>query len=311
MGSPDIRAAFLAYVDQSTHPLCHIDINNVLITSGAKHAICLAFLSMVRAGDKVLLPNPGWPLYAIWTSTLGAEVSWYDASDACAEMLIREIRSGSFSHVVINSPNNPTGIEYAQDVINLIAESAREAKISILSDEVYRCFSIKGGTFLPHVSNNGERVIVADSLSKFAGAAGLRLGFLVGGQDTVDAARTIRAITDSCPPGIIQPMGTYLLSAYADDFRDGIRKRGQLAVARLVELLTLECIHVESSGAIYLWVLSDNEDGRLVISNGRVLRGIPGRKFGKPGYVRLCPVTDDPSCTELLGIDLSFSGVIR
>ncbi|WP_316227949.1 pyridoxal phosphate-dependent aminotransferase [Bradyrhizobium sp. SZCCHNR3015] len=306
-GSADLRTAILVDSEQGPMPVDKIDIGNVLITSGAKQALWLAFLISVKAGDNVLLPRPGWSPYAIWAKMLGAEVCWYDSSETSAETAIRKIRSGSVSHVVINSPNNPTGVEFEQPVIDDIAASARGAGVVVISDEVYRCFAANGGTFLPHVDKRCQLVMVADSLSKSAGAAGLRVGFLIGGHDTIDAAVAIRGTVDSCPPGIGQSAGSFLLSQSTRHFRNGVRRLARSTVNRLVEVLTMESVPVESSGGLYVWIRSDSPDGRVAISNRRILRGVPGAAFGKAGYVRFCPVTDHTSCAALLGLNVSLS----
>lgn len=307
MGSLDLRTAFLAAAVPER--IRGLDAGNVLVTSGGKQALWLAFLTMVGSGDRVLLPRPGWAPYAIWTRTCRAEASWYDPRDPGAEAVIRQVASGAFDHVVVNSPNNPTGVEYGQEVMDAIAAAAAKAGVGIISDEVYRGFASKGATFLPHVDPEGSRIVVADSLSKSAGAAGLRLGFLVGGWPTIKSAVAIRGTVDSCPPGIGQSAGTFLLSPALRRFRDGIRKLAGTSVSRLVELLKAEDMRVESSGALYVWIPSDSVGGRIELGSGCVLRGTAGGAFGQSGYVRLCPVTDDSRVAALLNMEVSMPGL--
>lgn len=306
-GSPALRAAVLAASPRARPDGLNAD--NVLITCGAKQALWLAFLTQVKPGDRVLLPRPGWAPYAIWTRISGGEILWYDPAEGTADGVIRDISAGAADHVLINSPHNPTGVEYGQAVIDRIAAAAKDAGVRIISDEVYRCFAATGGSFLPHVDPARSGVAVVDGLSKSAGAAGLRIGFLVAGRPTIEDATIVRGTVDSCPSGVSQACAQFLLSDAARRFRDGVRALAHTTVRGLVKRLEAEAIPVASSGGMYVWVQGGTGDGRVRLAGGRVLRGSPGSGFGAGGYTRLCPVTDDPRCADLLQAELSVPGL--
>jgi aspartate/methionine/tyrosine aminotransferase len=236
-----------------------------------------------------------------------AEPRWYDPQDTTAEGLLRDVAAGAAEHVVVNSPHNPTGVEYPQEVIDALAAAARAAGVRVISDEVYRCFAAQGGSFLPHVSPGRGEVVVVDGLSKTAGAAGLRVGFLVAGRATIDDATMVRGTVDSCPSGIGQACALFLLSEAARRFREGVRALAHTTVRGLAARLAAEGLPVASAGAMYVWVPSA-ADGSVPLA-GRVLRGAPGAGFGAAGYARLCPVTDDARCAELLATHLSVPGL--
>ena len=304
-GSAALREAFLAHRAIRSQP--GLDPRQLLVTAGAKQALWLAFAVAVRAGDRILLPCPGWAPYRIWAGAFGARASFYDPSPLHADALLAEIAARNCDHVVINSPHNPPGAEYDQAIIDRIAAAAAAAGVTVISDEVYRDLGRDRASFLAHIGTPGG-VMVADSLSKTAGAAGLRIGFLAGPADVVDAALAVRATIDSCPPGTGQAIATFLLSPAAAPLRHGIRQFAQASVARLAEKLRALGTPAESSGALYLWVPASGDGDCVALGDGMLARGVAGRTFGLGGHVRLCPVDSDERIARLLGVAFEPGG---
>jgi aspartate aminotransferase len=300
LGLPQLRMAYLAKAASAQLQERQLDLANVLVTSGAKQALWLAFLVSVKDDSRVLLPRPGWPPYVAWTRACGGEIDWYDPTDISGSAPIQRLSSGEFTHLVINSPHNPTGCEYSQSVVDRIADAAEAFEVTIISDEVYRCFATGEASFVPHVSPKSGCVLVADSVSKSAGAAGLRVGFLIANESVVSSAAFLRGTVDSCPPGITQSAATLLLSPRSDRFRVGVRSFAQECVKRLIVVLRKDGISIQSSGALYVWACTKSDDGRLYLRDGSVLRGLPGSTFGESACLRLCPVSDDPQVAALL-----------
>lgn len=298
-GSPKLREAYLAHA--AVAQLGTLDTRNCIVTAGAKQALWLAFASNVRAGDRVLLPRPGWAPYEIWARTFGASVLFYDPRELSAEALLSALSSRRCEHVLVNSPNNPTGTEYDQATVDRIAAIATDAGITLISDEVYRELGHGRASFLAHIGNSST-ILVADSISKTAAAAGLRIGFLTGADKAIDAALAVRATIDSCPAGPSQSIAAFLLSPDAFAFRQDIRQFAQASVAALATILLDRGLMVESAGGLYVWVATTGDDVFVELAPELVACGVSGRSFGLEGYVRLCPVHANERIISLLGM---------
>lgn len=307
----DVLTARLSYSDpRGAEPLrelylsgrgtTHLSSSSVVVTSGAKQAAWLAFMLLVQPGSKVALPRPGWAPYAVWASALGAEISTYDPLQHDAVQTICDGIAGGVDVVVLNSPNNPTGAELPWAAIEAIVAAATAAGAALLSDEVYSHFSEGGASLLRYVREEGPEVIVADSVSKWTAAAGLRIGFLTGPKKRIDQALALRSTIDSCPPGPTQAIAGELLGAPAAQFRSSLRTHARRTTKGLKMLLERNGIRVRSAGGLYVWAEAPAEAAGLRLYDGTVLRGVPGELFGAAGHLRLCPVTDDQDVLTLL-----------
>lgn len=276
-----------------------LEAANVLVTSGAKHALWLAFMLLVKPNGLVLLPSPGWPPYRVWARALGARIATYDASQPNVATQILQGLHEDVSVLIINVPNNPTGSEITQNDVRRIVDRASEVGAGIVSDEVYREFAREPASLLDYVDREDVEVLVADSVSKSTAAAGLRVGFLVARPALIDDALALRSVVDSCPPGVTQRVANSLLDVTAAPFRAALRQRAASDIESLRSCLEEHGLEVASSGGIYIWVrLADND--QQVRLGDATLAGCPGENFQAPGYVRLCPVTDEPAFLHLL-----------
>jgi aspartate aminotransferase len=299
-GSTPLREAYLEALRLNGHDVGHLGPNNVVITSGGKQALWLAFVMTARTGTRVLLPDPGWAPYRILATALGANYVFYDAGGK----VCRQLRLCAGGVLLLNSPNNPTGLELSQEELDLIYRRAEDCGTTIIADEVYRVFGEHPASLVGRVTPVGSPVFVADSLSKAYAAAGIRVGFLVTGQDRAADAVQIRSALDSCPPSVTQAVALALLRKYprmtaTRDFAGSTR-------ARLGALLVKDGHRVASEGALYCWV-QPNPDlhpgPETLICAGRTIKGVAGSLFGRPGYVRLCPTSDAETFINFLDGD--------
>ena len=160
---------------------------NILITPGAIAANFLVFYSLIEAGDHVICHYPTYEqLYRV-PESLGAEVSLWKADPSRKWQLDLEELKGMIKEntkmIVLNNPNNPTGVIIPKSSLETIVDLAREKEIFILSDEVYRpLFHTIGpmdDEFPPSTINMGyDKVIVTGSLSKAYSLAGIRTGWI-------------------------------------------------------------------------------------------------------------------------------------
>jgi aspartate/methionine/tyrosine aminotransferase len=166
---------------------------NVIITHGGAQAFSLAVLAATEEGDEVIIPDPTYMLYANACALLGRvpvrPPKTEDEGFVLTVPLLKKSISQRSRLLVLNSPENPTGVVYSQAELKQLYEACVQAKIVLLQDEVYDSFVLDGEhwsctAFDPSLSN----AMQLNSMSKRYGLPGLRIGWLIADERTISAA---------------------------------------------------------------------------------------------------------------------------
>ena len=191
-GTAAARAAVGAAASPAAAP------ENVFVTSGASGALELAFAVLLSAGDNVLVPSPGFPLYATLAESLGAEVRYYgldsakgwDPDVASLEALI----DGRTKAIVVNSPSNPCGAVHSLKALRAVVAVAAANRLPIVSDEIYKDLVFEDAEnycSLADVAVGACPVLTVDGLAKTFAVPGWRVGWIVL-HDSVNALGDVR-----------------------------------------------------------------------------------------------------------------------
>ncbi|KAL5095557.1 hypothetical protein Trisim1_000329 [Trichoderma cf. simile WF8] len=188
-GSSTLRETIATlYEDEQIAP------ENVIITQGAIAANFLAFYSLIEPGDHVICVYPTYQqLYSV-PESLGAEVSLWRLRPEQGFVPdmdeLEKLAKANTKMIVINNPNNPTGVPIPRDVVYKIVDFAKARGIMILSDEVYRPLFHDGlednADMPPSVADLGyDKAIVTGSLSKAYSLGGIRVGWIASGDKAI------------------------------------------------------------------------------------------------------------------------------
>ena len=178
----------------------------VLLTNGVDEAIHVLCQTYLGAGDEMLLPVPTYSMYGVYASATDARLVEVQADNDFRfplEPLLQRINSAT-KVIAIANPNSPTGQTAGRDAILKMADAAPQAMILI--DEAY--FHFYGHTVLDLV-DRAPNVIVARTFSKAYGLAGLRLGLLAAGEDSMHWLRrvispySVNSIALACLPAAV------------------------------------------------------------------------------------------------------------
>jgi aspartate/methionine/tyrosine aminotransferase len=178
------------------------DADDVMITTGTSEANFLALASLVIAGDEVVVVMPNYMQVHGIATALGARVrevwlreerAWTIDLDALAAAVNARTRL-----ICVCQPNNPTGQVLSQAEVQSIVRIADQHGAWILADEVYRGAE-RSAEESPSFSGRGERILVTGGLSKVYGLPGLRIGWMVGPRERIDAAMEIKDYTTIAP----------------------------------------------------------------------------------------------------------------
>jgi aspartate aminotransferase len=301
-GIPELRVAVAAFLERSGRLRTTPD--RVVVTPGAKPIMFFTILALCQAGDEVLYPDPGFPMYASIAAFAGARPVPVPLREANRFRMdpdeLASLVSDRTRLVILNSPHNPCGSGLTQDEVEAIAQLAMERDLVVLSDEVYWAIRYGGGhPSVLSVDGMAERTVLLDGWSKTFAMTGWRLGFGVLPEPLVEPVTRLVVNSVSCTAAFSQHAAVAALEgpwAPVEAMVASLRERRDLVVAGLNAIDGIAC--QEPAGAFYAFprvadlglpaaALAD----RLLADAGVAL--LPGTAFGAHGedYLRLSYAT--------------------
>ncbi len=264
---------------------------NVVVVPGAKPMVFYALLAVVEAGDEVLVPDPGFPIYPSVVRFAGAVPVRYplDATGAVDVARLAALISPRTRALVVNLPGNPTGGVATTDALHAIAELALRHDLVVVSDEVYGRIRYDGRSdSIAALPGMLERTVIVDSFSKSYNMTGWRLGFGVLPAVLVERVTTLVVNGTSCTPPFVQLAGVAALTGPQDAVTAAVarfERRRDWLVDGLNGLPGVRC--ARPAGAFYAF-----PDVRLVEErSGLATRELAARLLDDYG-VAVLPGTD-------------------
>jgi len=284
---------------------CAVPAANVIVTCGAAGGLNVFFRAVLSPGDEVISPSPYFVEYNSYVANAGGKLVTAPSKELTFELDIDSFRkalSPKTRAIIINSPNNPTGQIYGREELSALGKLVREHEektgrpLFVLSDEPYRFLNFDG-VEIPPVMAFFKHAAVIGSFSKNLSLAGERLGYIAVSPQ-VDNAQELMAGLIMCnrilgfvnAPALGQQILEKCLDAQVD--LDVYRRRRD-AMAKV--LRDAGVAFTLPRGAFYFFAKSPVEDECKFVDallEQRIL-AVPGRGFGKPGYIRLACCVDE------------------
>lgn len=296
-GYPDVRQAVADNLNRRFGTA--FNAHNIIMTVGAAGGLNIIFKTILDPGDEVIVFAPYFGEYRSYAANFDASVVEvapdYETFQPDLEAFAQAVRVQTKA-VIVNTPNNPTGVIYHEDTMRKIGEilEAKEREIGheiyLISDEPYRELVYDGNKedFLTKYYKN---TLVGYSFSKSLSLPGERIGYVVVPDEADDADLLIEGITVSNrtlgfvnAPSLMQKAVARCLDEKTNlAFYDANRKM----LYEGLKTLGFSCIKPE--GAFYMWVKSPDEDETKFVAAGKKYHIImvKGSAFGCAGYVRL------------------------
>ena len=258
---------------------------NLIMTVGAASGLNVAFKTILNPGEEVIVFAPYFLEYGAYVRNYDGKLVEITPDTTTFQPNLKEFEekiTANTRAVIVNTPHNPTGVVYSEEIIRRLAEilEAKEKEfgtvIYLISDEPYRYYA---------------NTIVGYSYSKSLSLPGERIGYLVipdeadGSEELIAAAaianRTIGSVN---APSLIQKVIARCVDAEVDV---AAYDRNRLALYNGLKELGFECI--KPQGAFYLFVKSPVADEKAFCEAGKKynILMVPGSSFACPGYVRL------------------------
>jgi len=324
-GVPALREAIANYLRDTRN--LKVSPNNIVIAPGCKIALFMAMVALVDPGDEVLYPDPGFPGYPSITLGLGGipvpfQLSERNHLQPDPDEIATKITPRT-KILITNSPGNPTGTVYTDQVQRRLAELAVKHDLLVLSDEIYARI-IYGGEYLSLMNYPGmqDRTLIIDGFSKSFAMTGWRLGYTVAPPPIVPALQMLAVNSYTC----VAEFSQYAAIEALKD-REGATPRmvGEFAKRReqfirdLNRIPGFRCLPPE--GAFYAWVniaetgMSAEDLCRILLEEAGVA-AIPGAAFGQAGadFVRFSfassTATLEEAAQRILRVSTSWQGTV-
>jgi aspartate aminotransferase/aminotransferase len=211
-GILELRKAIGAYYKRRFH----VDVNpekEIVMSIGAKAAIHFSLMSVLNAGDEVIVQEPMWVSYPAMIRLCGGKpvLIPYERSLKDYEKYITD----KTKVIIINNPHNPSGRVFSKKELEYLLDLSKRNGIFLLSDEAYSDFTINDDEFVSvgTLDKNKENIIICNSISKNFGISGWRIGYVIGSEKLMDQVLKIHQHLVTCPPSVLQ----YYVSHYFED----------------------------------------------------------------------------------------------
>lgn len=236
-----------------------IDVDHLIVTTGASEAIQFLMLSCINPGEEVIIPEPFYANYNGFAQLAGAVIKpitcHIEDGFALPDVADFEARiTEKTKAIFITNPNNPTGCYYPEPVLRELGELVRKHDLYLFADEVYREFCYDGNTFFSVLNLEGldEHVVVLDSISKRYSACGARIGTIVTRNDALIETITRYAKLRLSPPGLGQILAEGTLEMednYIAFVQEEYDRRRQVVYRRLQQMPGV--VSYKPGGAFY------------------------------------------------------------
>ncbi len=311
-GDPEVRKTLADSVNRKFGTRYTAD--NFYMTVGAAASLSIIVKALTNPGDEFITFAPFFPEYAVWVETAGAKlvVTPADTTDFQIDFeAFEKLLSPKTKGIILNSPNNPSGVVYSEETIQrlseLLAKKQKEygTSIYLITDEPYREI-VYDGMEVPFVPNYYKNTLVCYSYSKSLSLPGERIGYIIVPDEADDGKKVMAAVAGAgralgyvCAPVLFQKAIARCVDVPCDV--SAYKKNRDLFYHGLTEL-GYECVRPQ--GAFYLFVKSPEPDAKAFSERAKKydVLVVPGDSFGCTGYVRVSYCVSEQTIKDALPV---------
>lgn len=295
-GDASVRSAIAGYISKNYGVPQTADL--IYMTCGAAASLAITFNALLNAGDEVITIAPYFPEYKVFCEHAGGVLVPVKGEAGTFQPDIAAVRAAitpKTKAVLINSPNNPSGVVYSEERITQLCKVLKECKergqtIYLIADEPYREL-VFGGVKVPYIMNYYDESIVCYSFSKSLSLPGERIGYIAiapamrnAGEVYAAVCGAGRALGYVCAPALFQLIIPEVLGLTADI---SVYERNRDTLSAALESYGFTVVRPD--GAFYLFVQSPEPDSDAFAERAKEheLLIVSAKSFGVEGYVRI------------------------
>ena len=279
---------------------------NIYMTVGAAASLTVTLNAIVVPGDEIIALAPFFPEYRVFSEAAGAKLTVVKCREPAFEVDPDDLAAAINEHtkgVIVNSPNNPSGVVLKRENLALVCDVLRAAEkkyghpVYLIADEPYREL-VYGDIEVPYLMNLYDDTVVCYSYSKSLSIPGERIGYIAVCEKAADGERLFAAICGSgralgyvCASSMFQRVIAECEGKTSDV---SVYMKNRDLLFDSLSSYGFECVHPD--GAFYLFMKSPEKDANAFAEKAKKyeLLIVPSDSFGVEGYVRIsyCVATD-------------------
>lgn len=318
-GYADLRKAIAAKLKRENH--LEYNINEILVSNGAKQSVCNTVMALVNDGDEVIIPTPYWVSYPQMVKLAGGNPVFINAgfeqNFKITAQQLEDAITPKTRLLILCSPSNPTGSVYTKDELESLAEVIKSHEdLFVLADEIYEHINYTGRhESIAQFPGMKERSIIVNGVSKAYAMTGWRIGFIAAPEWIVKGCNKLQGQYTSGPCSVSQKAAEAAYTLPQDcveEMRKAFERRRNLIVELAKDIPGLEVNTPQ--GAFYLFPKCSSfygkSDGKHTINNstdfamyllevGHVAT-VAGDAFGDPECFRMSYATSDEYIREAM-----------
>ena len=299
-GIPALKAAIVRYTEEHYDRMVRPE--NVIVSSGAKQSIMVMLHAILNPKEEVIFPAPYWVSYPEMVKLAGGVPVPVTARDGRFEPTVEEIAEavGSYTKaIILNSPNNPSGVVYSDEFVAGVVELCEKRDLYLIMDDTYNRLIFDGRTptncyrFTRDHNMDTSKLVVVNCVSKMYAMTGFRIGWAVGARDLIRVMTNIQSqeTSGAATPSQYAALGALNgVQSSIESLRLTLENNRNVMLKRLG---TLEGLHVTQPGGTFYcfpdfsaYEKDSQKLSRFLLDKVRVVT-VPGKEFGMEGHLRL------------------------
>ena len=298
-GLPSLKKAIIRYTEENYGRL--VAPENVIVSTGAKQSIFNILYTLIDPQDEVVIFAPYWVSYPDMIKMVYGIPVVVTPEDGTFQPRLQEVEQAVSSYtkaMIVNSPNNPSGVMYSAEFIAELVEYCERKGIYLIMDDIYHRLvfddsrSPSAYEFTDQDIEN-TRVIVVNGVSKLYGMTGFRIGWAIANRRMVEVMANVQSQITSCPSVISQAAAEGALTgaqSLVENLRLTIQNNRDIMLGELGAFSDIT--DTKPNGTFYCrpdfraYGSDSMKLSRFLLEKALVVT-VPGKAFGMEGYLRL------------------------
>lgn len=309
-GTPSLKKAIIRYTEENYDRV--VGPENVIVSAGAKQSLYNLLYTLLNPQDEVIVLAPYWVSYPEMIKMVYGVPVIVKPEDGKFHPRMKDIEQAISSYtraIIVNSPNNPSGIMYRPDFIAELVAFCEKKGIYLIMDDIYHKLVFDGKVSVSAFKYTGKdiestKVIVINGISKLYGMTGFRIGWVIASKQLVEVMTNVQAQTVSCTSLLLQAAAEGALTGLQSPIESLRLTLENNRNVMMQELQSFNGVKITKPDGTY-YCLPDfraysNDSvalSKMLLKRALVVT-VPGKEFGMEGHLRLSYATTIKDITE-------------